>query len=276
MQSLERRRQQYELEKSLREEILSSSRQNRCSIVASVYAKLFSAFPDHSVFEIALEERLQKGKLSAGLIAPLLPESAKVLEVGCGRGDTLMVLKSMGYNCIGIEASSHMLNMHNSDLDVQFGTADKLNFDNDIFDAVFCQEVLEHLHPDDVPLFFQESFRVLKSGGILSVETPNKTTGPQDISRGFSTIAQGLHLKEWTVSELNEQFLLAGFRNIKSILSPQFLARRYSFVHRLTKVPIQFKHFQDIILRFIPNLSLRTFIGKCIGLDDIYLFGKKP
>jgi ubiquinone/menaquinone biosynthesis C-methylase UbiE len=277
MQNQDRCRQQFELERSLRKEILQSPKETRSSVVAAAYATLFSTFPDHSVFDTTAEERLRKGRLSAGLVAPLLPYSAQVLEVGCGRGDTLVALKALGHNCVGVEPSLHMMDMAaESDMAVQFGTAEKLVFADSCFDAVFCQEVLEHLHPDDVPLFFGEAFRVLKPGGVLSVETPNRTTGPQDISRRFTSVAEGLHLKEWTVFELVGQFTAAGFRNVQGLLSPQFLARRYQHMHRATRISARAKHLQDLLLRCVPGLALRTFIGKCIGLDDIFLFGRRP
>lgn len=95
MQNCDRRRQQYELEKALREEILASPPESRASVVAAAYGKLFSAFPDHTVFDATPAQRQRKGRLSAGLIAPLLPPAARVLEVGCGRGDTLIALNTL-------------------------------------------------------------------------------------------------------------------------------------------------------------------------------------
>jgi len=190
-----------------------------------------------------------------------------------------MALTALGYNCIGIEPSSHMLKActkTNMSIDVRFGTADKLDFPDALFDAVFCQEVLEHVHPDDVPRFFREAFRVLRHGGVLSIETPNKTTGPQDISRGFAEVAEGLHLKEWSVSELLDQFQTAGFTKVRGLVAPQFLARRFSFIHYLTRVPGRVKQYQDLLLRCVPWRDMRTWAGKLIGLDDIFLFGIKP
>jgi SAM-dependent methyltransferase len=276
VQNYDRRRQQFEFERLLRQEILNSPRELRTSVVASAYERLFAAFPDHSVFDASPEERLRKGRLSAGMIVPLLPKSGRVLEVGCGRGDTLTAISALGYECIGLEPSDHMRDICTANgMSVCFGTADRLDFPEKYFDGVFCQEVLEHLHPDDVSCFFVEAFRVLRPGGVLSVETPNKTTGPQDISRGFTAVAQGLHLKEWTISEIWDHFQVAGFMNVRGLLAPQFLARRCRAVHCLTRVPAMVKHLQDLALRCVPWLEVRTLIGKSIGLDDIFLFGRK-
>jgi len=159
---------------------------------------------------------------------------------------------------------------------VVFGTADRLEFPDRSFDLVFSQQVLEHLHPDDAPEHFAEGFRVLVPGGTMAVETPNRRTGPQDISRGFTPVAEGLHLKEWTIRELIRQFRRTGFVRVRGLLAPPFLARRSPRIHRLLRVPAAIKYAEDIGLLMIPGLRTRTFVGKLIGLDDIFLFGEKP
>ncbi|MCX5643860.1 MAG: methyltransferase domain-containing protein [Phycisphaerae bacterium] len=137
MQNDNRRRQQFELERSLRREILESSQQTRAVTIASAYERLFSTFPDHSVFDASPEERHRKGRLSAGMIAPLLPRPARVLEVGCGRGDTLSALKNLGCDCVGVEPSIHMIDMcMEKNASVHSGTADKLDYPDNCFNAV--------------------------------------------------------------------------------------------------------------------------------------------
>lgn len=276
--STERRRLQFELERCLRQRILASSRSGRQVAVASAYAELFDRFPDHSAFRPTEEDRVRKGRLGAGMVAPLSAPGDKVLEVGCGAGDVLAALAEFGRSCVGLEASQHMIRLagQRPKLTIVFGTADELGFPDDSFDLVFSQEVLEHLHPDDVPGHFCEAFRVLRPGGVLAVETPNVHTGPQDISRGFVPQAEGLHLKEWSVAELVEQFRRAGFARIRGLLAPQFLVRRSSLLHCISRVPASLKRLEDLCLSLVPGQRLRTIVGKMIGLDDIFLFGEKP
>jgi ubiquinone/menaquinone biosynthesis C-methylase UbiE len=75
------------------------------------------------------------------MIAPLLPVKGRVLEVGCGRGDTIHALASMGFSCWGIEVSETMVNMANDlgGATVVQGTADRLNFEDGFFDCVFSR-----------------------------------------------------------------------------------------------------------------------------------------
>jgi ubiquinone/menaquinone biosynthesis C-methylase UbiE len=271
------RREQFEFERVLRERILRSCKNEREAVVEQAYAELFQRFPDHSVFLATQEEADRKGKLGSGLIIPLSTRGSNVLEIGCGRGDVLVALGRAGRVCTGVEISRHMLDLCSKlDVKITYGSADTLDFPADSFDVVFSQEVLEHLHPEDVPRHFAEAFRVLRPNGILAVETPNRRTGPQDISRGFTRVAEGLHLKEWTVRELIQLFQKAGFVRIRGLLAPQFIARRSEVIHRFARVPAIVKYFQDFLLVFVPTLRLRTIVGKFLGLDDIFLFAKKP
>lgn len=273
-----RRYQQFLFEKALRERILASAREERPNVITAGYDELFSSFPDHTVFAGSQEGRARIGRLSAGMIAPLLPVKARVLEVGCGRGDTIHALSAMGFSCWGIEISETMVNMANElgGATVVQGTADRLNFQDGFFDCVFSQEMIEHLHPDDSKIHIQDAFRVLRSNGIFSIETPNRTTGPQDVSRGVGSEAQGLHLKEYSVAELIQLLHENGFIKIRSLLAPQVLARRLRIIHLMTRVPAEVKMVQDALLNLIPFQEAKSYIGKAIGLDDIFIFAAKP
>jgi len=271
----EKRRKQFEYERMLRDRILNSNKNDRPKLYRLVYADLFSTFPDHSVF-IPDEQRKRIGKLKAGMITPLLKTPSDVLEVGCGRGDVLAELAWLGHRCTGIEPSVDMIELCSKEVRIFDGCADKLEFPDSSFDLVFSQQVLEHLHPEDVPSHFAEAFRVLRSGGIFAVETPNRTTGPQDISRGFTRVAQGLHLKEWSVGELLREFQQAGFRQVKGLLAPPVLARRAALVYEISRVPGCIKWIQDALLKLVPGLAFRTICGKAIGLEDVFLFARKP
>lgn len=276
MQSL--RRAQYELERTLRRRILDSPPQRRAQVVSQAYQELFRTFPDHSAFQETPESRRAVGQRQAGMVAPLVRPGGHVLEVGCGRGDTLAALAARGCVCTGTDPSQEMIDLcrQYDGIDFRIGTAERLTFPGESFDLVFSMQVLEHLHPDDVPLHFAEALRVLRRGGTVAVETPNRRTGPQDISRGFSPTAEGLHLKEWTVGELAQVMRAAGFVRISGLLAPPAAARRRLWLHRLSRVPDWVKRAEDVLLAVVPRGRMRTIAGKLLGLDDIFLFGTKP
>lgn len=271
----QRRREQFALEKQLRDRILASHPGNRQDVVSRAYGELFERFPDHAVFDYTEASRREAGRLAAGMIAPLARQGARVLEVGCGRGDVLAALASGGLSCTGIEPSRRMIEVSSEceGVRVRYGTAERLEFEDGSFDLVFSQQVLEHLHPDDVPLHLREAYRVLAPGGILAVETPNRRTGPQDISRGFTSTAEGLHLKEWSLSELVQAYRDAGFVRMSGLLAPPALARRSPRLHRISTAPAWTKLAEDALLGLVPGPALRRLVGKAIGLDDLFLIG---
>jgi len=220
----DRRKAQFALEKKLRMRILNSARKERPAVTSLTYQELFDKFPDHSVFLQNNASRKRKGERGAAMILPLANKGQRILEVGCGQGDVLLELAKRGLNCFGIEPSRHMIEFCDGlpGVTILHGTAERLEFPDEIFDLVFSQQLIEHLHPDDVPNHFAEVLRVLRPGGVLAIETPNRSTGPQDISRGYAKVAEGLHLKEWSVRELIDQYRRIGFVRLRGLLAPPF------------------------------------------------------
>jgi SAM-dependent methyltransferase len=78
--------------------------------------------------------------------------------------------------------------------------------ENDSVDWVFSGQNIEHLWIEDFMGFFLESNRVLKQGGRISIDTPNQTI-TQAIGWNHSQ-----HFAEFTVEDIEELLLLAGFR----------------------------------------------------------------
>lgn len=62
---------------------------------------------------------------------------------------------------------------------------------------------MEHLHPDDAYEQLQEIYNALIPGGIYICITPNRLSGPHDVSQYFDSIATGFHPKEYTTVEMN-------------------------------------------------------------------------
>ena len=110
-------------------------------------------------------------------IKKYIPENSVFLDVGCGAGDNLLRAKRQ-LNCSvrGVDPAPgeqgvgrYML----SDLDgikIDKGFAEKLPYENETFDVVFCSHVLEHVNNEEKSL--QEIKRVLKKDGILIIGMP--------------------------------------------------------------------------------------------------------
>lgn len=104
-----------------------------------------------------------------------------VLEVGCGKGNELLECAKRGLRCVGIDFSEKALHLlrkrvEEKHLSITLLRADTraLPFVDNSFDLVFSQGVLEHFR--DPQIVLQEQFRVLRPGGYLVVEVPNRWT----------------------------------------------------------------------------------------------------
>ncbi|CAI1515942.1 Probable S-adenosylmethionine-dependent methyltransferase MSMEG_2350 [Serratia grimesii] len=99
-----------------------------------------------------------------------------VLDLGCGRGEWLELMQSLEFDGKGIDLDEGMLSYcHDLGLNVEKG--DVISFLQNIPDEsvaiVSSFHLVEHIGFDNVKRLVEESFRVLKPGGLLIMETPN-------------------------------------------------------------------------------------------------------
>jgi len=107
---------------------------------------------------------------------PLFAGRREILDVGCGRGEFLTLLKNNGQQALGLDLSDSMLEeAHAQGLDC--AKADALQFLKNrpaaSLDGIFSSQVIEHFQPDYLRRVISEAFRVLRPGAILLLETIN-------------------------------------------------------------------------------------------------------
>ncbi|MCI0554267.1 MAG: class I SAM-dependent methyltransferase [Anaerolineae bacterium] len=102
-------------------------------------------------------------------------KNAKVLDIGCGGGLFLSLLKQRGAEVIGIELNDsraqyaktkHNLDIHKQPIESEFWQKSYANH----FDAVTLWDVIEHVNYPYQTL--QSAVNVLKAGGLLLIDTP--------------------------------------------------------------------------------------------------------
>lgn len=117
------------------------------------------------------------------ILAKLLPQvpaiphpilGGKILDVGCGVGDTLMLLKELGWETFGMDIDEEaVVEAKKRGIDhVRVGLyQDISSYPDHYFDAVRLYHVIEHL--DDPMQCLRLIKKKLKKGGQLIIGTPN-------------------------------------------------------------------------------------------------------
>ncbi|AIG97130.1 Lipopolysaccharide biosynthesis protein [Archaeoglobus fulgidus DSM 8774] len=101
-----------------------------------------------------------------------------VLDLGCGEGYGSYILSKYAKKVVGVDIDDKSIKHASStyirsNLEYRVGSVTSIPVDGEeIFDAVICFEVLEHIAEHEEML--QEVKRVLKKDGIFVVSTPNK------------------------------------------------------------------------------------------------------
>ncbi len=107
---------------------------------------------------------------------PYFKKSSAVLDIGCGRGEFISLLKEEGINAEGIDISDSMLK-EAEEKGLKCKKKDALEHLCEMKDGsiggIFASQVIEHFEPEYLKEVIRESFRVLIQGSPLILETIN-------------------------------------------------------------------------------------------------------
>jgi O-antigen chain-terminating methyltransferase len=99
-----------------------------------------------------------------------------VLDIGCGRGEFLEMMRDAGVEARGIDLSEEAV-ARCGQKGLQVDRADLFQYLNDLPDGslggIFCAQVIEHLAPASLPEMIRLASGKLSRDGLLALETPN-------------------------------------------------------------------------------------------------------
>lgn len=106
--------------------------------------------------------------------ADLSPGGDRLLDIACGDGGLAALVKEKYHEIHGVELSDEVIGIAQKkgikaimcDLNNE-----RLPYPDGSFDAVTCLDIIEHVF--DPARLIKESYRVLRSGGVLVLSTPN-------------------------------------------------------------------------------------------------------
>ena len=106
-------------------------------------------------------------------------KNLKILDIGCGGGLISEPMTRLGADVTGVDASNKNINIaklhaekNNLDINYISGVPEDLDPQNK-FDVILNLEVVEHV--ENLDLYLESCFKVLKPGGIMFTATLNRT-----------------------------------------------------------------------------------------------------
>lgn len=153
------------------------------------------------------------------LLIRYLPVSSlgngRLLDVGCGDGEALEILRDLGWQVCGVEIDAQAVTAaRGRDLDVRQGTLSDAALPDETFDAVTSSHVIEHVH--DPKGLLEESRRMLRIGGTLVVVTPNvKARCHKQHGAYWRGLEPPRHLVLFTAESLGALAESAGLRHVR-------------------------------------------------------------
>ncbi len=158
-----------------------------------------------------------------------------ILDVGCGWGEFLAVLKQRQINYLGIDTAAEAIKTCRAKgLNCRQADAGALaRSQPHHYSAVTCFQVIEHL-PDPFPLL-KAVKTLLKPGGKLILTTPNNDSPLRKVlGRRWSVYNTDSHFVFYNKKTIRLLLTKAGFRRIQvKIDRPRFLSLEY-IISRLT------------------------------------------
>lgn len=213
----------YCVEKELADKLRGSSRNERTELYGTLYEELFQRVPDHP----RLTRRDSHQKSHAATQSKL-----RLLQSFVDNNSTVVEIAAGDCRC-AIELCSHVKEVYAVDISDQSGQLRaypenfhqiiydgyQLDLPDNLADLTFSDQLIEHIHPQDILLHFQLAWRILKPQGQYLLRTPHRLSGPHDISGYFCNQSQGFHLKEYGYRQLIALLRKAGFKSFRSVHS---------------------------------------------------------
>ena len=270
------RRKQYQLEKKFAERIKASSGPERVAEVAEAEEVITGLLRERRGVADGEDLCMGTGDQTIALIHRIIGTGKSVIDIGCGTGMLVRSLAASQRLVVGLDICRPLIQTaidmrpHLTNTRFHSCSIEEAPFEPESFDIACSIAVLEHLHPADLRTHLSHIYSLLRPGGTFIIQTPNRLDGPHDVSRHFLPLGsppEGLHLREYTKSELARLLSDVGFGQFCCTMWP---ARVYARLPFSPATRTGFKAsvlFENMIERFCPvMLSPLAVHMLCNGL----------
>lgn len=223
MQTDRELREHFEIERELAARLRAAgSHQERRRLYSEIYRERSERIPHHPLVRQADDERARAASVEpqVRLLKPFLDAGVRFVEVGAGDGAVTRAIAPLVRHALALDVTDALFRGQGADnLELRVFDGFDLGVAAESINVVYSHDVVEHLHEDDMLLHASSIRQALSDGGVYLCVTPNRLSGPHDISQHFSDKAEGFHLREYTVTELSEVFRAAGFTRVLVFVS---------------------------------------------------------
>lgn len=218
-----------------------------------------------------------------------VPKNVRVLDIGCGFGETLGYYQSRGCRAYGVEVDENIRRVADKfGYKIHVGLFDSNLYESNFFDYITMDQVIEHVSD---PLETMRGIaKVLKPGGVAILSTPNSDGwGAKVFGRYWINWHVPYHCQFFSVNSMKLVAEQAGLslERVKTITNTEWLY--YQWIHLLAfpKMgkpsifwsPLMDRGFKEKVLFKLVALSrlskmnhIITRFFDALGMGDNYLF----
>lgn len=220
-------REHYEIEKALADRLRHASKAERRALYTSVYDELYrrvTHHPQHTQKSSEERTRVEVARQLA-LLRPFLREGTTFLEIGPGDCALSFAVAARVARVYAADVSDEITRRDGEPENFQLLATDgsSIGLPPGTVDVAYSNQLLEHLHPEDALEHLRNVHAVLARGGRYVLSTPNRMSGPWDVSGYFDAVATGFHLKEYAVGELVDILRATGFSEVSAYVGARGL-----------------------------------------------------
>jgi len=268
----EQLRQHFDVERELADKLRSANADERRTLYNDVYDELFRRVPDHPQLHRVDHEddRREFVEFQMRLLRRFLTPETTMFEIGAGDCAITILCAESVRRAYAVEVSeeiaTHLELPANAELVISDGTT--IPIEPGSANLAYSNQLMEHLHPDDARRQLESIAKALAPGGRYLCITPNRRSGPHDISKHFANEACGFHMKEYTASELKALFRQSGFGKVEA----------WGVVKgRYMRVPWLALRALETFMAILPHALRRRLarVGPIEGVLGLYLVASK-
>lgn len=218
--TLEQIREHYVIEEELASRLRNARKEERAHLYAALYDELYRRVPLHPQLTQKADAASQAAAVARQmrLLRRHLNPSSVFIEIGAGDCSLSREVSRHVRKVCAIDVSEEITKgaVFPENLELIISDGSSIPVPPGSATLAYSCRLMEHLHPDDATDQLKNIFAALAPGGRYFCITPNRLSGPYDVSRYFDDVATGFHLKEYAFTELVGLFREVGFKKIEA------------------------------------------------------------